>query len=127
MQLPASEVLVSAFRDAESKSLPALFEELRGVERDLFPPDVLRGASPESLFRHWINTNLKPRLREAGDEGRLWWRALTRIDLAREPELLAQVLAVLSAWFLPGGEKYANTLALLIVIRKLAKDEDLDR
>jgi hypothetical protein len=102
---------------------------LRGIapcERDLFPPDVLRGASPEWLFRRWIDATVKPRLREAGDEGRLWWRTITKIDLSREPELLVQALAVLNAWFLPGYEKYADTLALLLIIRRLASHEDLD-
>jgi hypothetical protein len=116
------------FVTEEAKPLTELFAELRGAQSLLFPSDMLLGASPESQYRLWIEHQLKPRLRDAGEEGKLWWRAITELDLAADPELLWRVTSVLTMWFFPDFHDYlrfAETVALLIVIRKLAKGEDL--
>lgn len=118
------------FAAEESKPLTELFAELKDSHSLLFPSDVLLGASPESQYRLWIEHQLKPRLRQAGEEGKLWWRAMTELDLAADPELLWRVTSVLTMWLFPEFHDYlrfAETVALLAVIRKLAKGEDLGK
>ena len=45
---------------------------------------------------------------------------MTREDLLNHPELFAQTLVVLAAWFLPDEQKFFSTVALLVAIRRLA-------
>lgn len=118
---------MSEFEQLISLPIDVLTNQYEAQHADLFPDDFLYGASSLEKYREWFKRVLLPRVQSAGEEGRLLWRAIAEVDLKKHPDILAQTLVVLSAWFFPSAQNTLAMLALLAILRKLAMAEKIEQ
>jgi hypothetical protein len=111
----------------KNRSRSQSFRRLTDSHSLLFPSTYCWALRLTSQYASGSNTTQAPRLRQAGEEGKLWWRAMTELDLAADPELLWRVDVGPDEWLFRNFTTISDSPRLSPCwpyIRKLAKGED---